>query len=673
MSGFRDITKGGWHPKGKDGKSKESWRGDFKGMDQVAGWMGKKKSPSEEASEHISRPLHTLKDPAAFGPPPKNVNFHGGAALPNQITPHTGGWGAPIPKEEIEAKERAEQEEARREAEEAAKPKPPPIPYRVNTTGLSTSHLPPPPGRKDGADGRTPAEDKPKPPGLPPRLPPRQNSNALPSPPPSYSSAAEPDSHKGILNQSSLNKLGAAGVSVPGFGIGASKGKPAIPPPSMTSPSRSPAPATPPVQASQLNELQSRFSRLSSSTPPKPEAQSEGTTWAQKQAALKTASSFRNDPSSVSFNDARAAASTANNFRERHGDQVKAGWQSANKLNNKYGIADKVGAYGGVSTSQTSEPESPQIEMRDNTMGSVATTVTGKKKPPPPPMKRADLTASSPAPPPIPIASKPKPQPTSFHEPKDLDLDLNSLWFAQMPARFPPKTIKPSEITYAATSGWSSSGVRKTHTYSAHIRFYKDLLSTKIHLTWDSSNPEVTVKAQQRHYPPPRQLSRGELEEYHRQYSDALASWCESKMAQQVGDGECWTLAYHGLQAVGAMPSQSLIHGALIYTCLPTQSSNPQPQGSIRDAGVARGDIIQILKAHFQLKNGGSAWAGDPDHTAVITDVEPSGVLRVVEQNIGGVKRVKTGTYDMSTMVTGELRIYRAVSENWIGKLDPNC
>jgi hypothetical protein len=26
--------KGGWHPKGKDGK-KESWRGDFKGIDQV--------------------------------------------------------------------------------------------------------------------------------------------------------------------------------------------------------------------------------------------------------------------------------------------------------------------------------------------------------------------------------------------------------------------------------------------------------------------------------------------------------------------------------------------------------------------------------------------------------------------------------------------------------------
>jgi hypothetical protein len=38
MSGFKDTLKGGWHPKSKDGKSKESWKGDFKGINQVAGW-----------------------------------------------------------------------------------------------------------------------------------------------------------------------------------------------------------------------------------------------------------------------------------------------------------------------------------------------------------------------------------------------------------------------------------------------------------------------------------------------------------------------------------------------------------------------------------------------------------------------------------------------------------
>lgn len=34
MSGFKDLAKGGWHPKGKDG-GKESWKGDFKGVQTV--------------------------------------------------------------------------------------------------------------------------------------------------------------------------------------------------------------------------------------------------------------------------------------------------------------------------------------------------------------------------------------------------------------------------------------------------------------------------------------------------------------------------------------------------------------------------------------------------------------------------------------------------------------
>jgi hypothetical protein len=34
MSGLRNTIKGGWHPEGKEG-GKESWRGDFKGINQV--------------------------------------------------------------------------------------------------------------------------------------------------------------------------------------------------------------------------------------------------------------------------------------------------------------------------------------------------------------------------------------------------------------------------------------------------------------------------------------------------------------------------------------------------------------------------------------------------------------------------------------------------------------
>jgi hypothetical protein len=67
-------------------------------------------------------------------------------------------------------------------------------------------------------------------------------------------------------------------------------------------------------------------------------------------------------------------------------------------LNTKYGIADKVGAYGGISNTQSPEPAGPQIEMRDNTTGGHISGGSevgplGKKKPPPPPppVKRAEL------------------------------------------------------------------------------------------------------------------------------------------------------------------------------------------------------------------------------------------------------------------------------------------
>ena len=75
--------------------------------------MGKGKDTShrDAALEHASRPLSTLKDPSSFGPPPKNVNYHGGAALPNQITPDRNGLGTPLTETEIQAKQQREEEE----------------------------------------------------------------------------------------------------------------------------------------------------------------------------------------------------------------------------------------------------------------------------------------------------------------------------------------------------------------------------------------------------------------------------------------------------------------------------------------------------------------------------------------------------------------------------------
>lgn len=99
---------------------------------------------------------------------------------------------------------------------------------------------------------------------------------------------------------------------------------------------------------------------------------------------------------------------------------------------------------------------------------------------------------------------------------QDLDLDLKSLWFSKSPPTFPPASINrlPGSRSYASSSGWSSSGVRKIHTFTGAIRHNSTLATTIIHLTWDGSSPGLTVKAQQRHIPPPRKLSRNELDSY---------------------------------------------------------------------------------------------------------------------------------------------------------------
>jgi hypothetical protein len=164
--------------------------------------------------------------------------------------------------------------------------------------------------------------------------------------------------------------------------------------------------------------------------------------------------------------------------------------------------------------------------------------------------------------------------------------------------------------------------------------------------------------------------------------SDAVASWSESKLGTQVGNGECWTLANEALKAVAAscpsrdvepcMSSQSLVHGYEIYSFVPASSPQQRPPGGVLEAGVARGDVIQILKGVFKSKDGmRTQYAGDPDHTAVVTSVERDGRVKVVQSNVGGSKNVAKGEYDLSEMVSGEARIFRAVAESWVGKLDP--
>lgn len=406
---FKNIAKGGWHP--EKNRADSSGAESTSRLGQVKGRLmnrGGNDSHVEQARQHQSAPLSTLKDPSTFAPPPKRLDYNADptASRPAPTAPPTGS-----------AKQRLqEREEARRREEEEAN-RPPAGPYRPDTTGLSTAHLPKPPAFRPTVPSPPPTTNnasKPKP-SLPPRLPPRQNSNPnefAPAPPPTYNEATTQETPS-MINQGAMSRLGRAGVSVPGFNIGRTASPPVparhnpsppIPPRQIPSSARTPiAPPPPATRGPQLGELQNRFAKLSTGSSAEETAPTSGTSWADKQAALRTASSLREDPSKVTANDLKGASSTANNFQQRHGAQVASGFKAANGLNQKYGLAGRVNNFASSSASSApTQPTPPQSPIQSGPGG------FGKKLAPPAPPKKKELGGTAGEPPPIPLGSKPK-------------------------------------------------------------------------------------------------------------------------------------------------------------------------------------------------------------------------------------------------------------------------
>jgi hypothetical protein len=407
---------------------------------------------TSSSTTHVARPLTDLRDPASFAPPPKRTGS--GLAPPPPPTdsskvkrttvqspskyqdPRAPNPAAAPPKISHAPGQLGYQDE-----QDQAEQQRPRGPFQVDTTGLSTNHLPPPP-KRGGADGRAvpavPAPpsyetalshpkqnpslsaSSPTPPaassgpGLPPRLPARTNTGSTMSTPttPVASHDTGGSGGGGLLNQSAMNRLGASGISVPSLGIGNNTSSQGATPPPPPPPPRQTPTSTGAGSNAQVSELQNRFARFNTGgTAPSENTISPaggGTTWAQKQAALKTATSLQKDPSSVSLSDAKNAASTASNFHQRHGEQVAAGVQSANRFNQKFGVASKLG---GVAGGQ--QQQQPVV--------AAITGLAGKKKPPPPPpaKKKPGLggapaphavsgAAEEDAPPPIPMATRPQ-------------------------------------------------------------------------------------------------------------------------------------------------------------------------------------------------------------------------------------------------------------------------
>jgi hypothetical protein len=130
-----------------------------------------------------------------------------------------------------------------------------------------------------------------------------------------------------------------------------------------------------------------------------------------------------------------------------------------------------------------------------------------------------------------------------------------------------------------------------------------------------------------------------------------VLNFARSKMGQQVGNGECWTLAYQALDAAGAKrPGQD---GLQLY----------QFGKVVNLRAVVPGDVLQFENVNFKHTNPNGSWSSSsyPHHTAIVSAVSGARIT-LLNQNVGGNRTVQVSTIDLNDRLPGgTLTAYQAV------------
>jgi hypothetical protein len=140
--------------------------------------------------------------------------------------------------------------------------------------------------------------------------------------------------------------------------------------------------------------------------------------------------------------------------------------------------------------------------------------------------------------------------------------------------------------------------------------------------------------------------------------NEKVVEFARSQLGQQVGNGQCSTLAVEALRYAGATwrSARNGVWGDEVK--------------SLRDAQP--GDILQFENAVFtssQFRDDGALVTQQysfPHHTAIIARVQKRGkkpVLVILHQNIGGGQVVQEWTIDMAHMRRGTVKLFRPVAE----------
>jgi hypothetical protein len=149
---------------------------------------------------------------------------------------------------------------------------------------------------------------------------------------------------------------------------------------------------------------------------------------------------------------------------------------------------------------------------------------------------------------------------------------------------------------------------------------------------------------------------------------EKVLKFCKDKVGQQVGDGECGTLAQEALAAAGAAPVNTFkenpgggdfVWGELVFAL---EAKDGKRKRDPVGAKAIPGDVVQYRDALFRGSQGGRPYIFlASHHTAVVVEVKKNGDLVVLEQNMNGKKEVSQATVRVNDLSGGWLRVYRPV------------
>ncbi|MBN9521339.1 hypothetical protein J0H58_22930 [bacterium] len=150
----------------------------------------------------------------------------------------------------------------------------------------------------------------------------------------------------------------------------------------------------------------------------------------------------------------------------------------------------------------------------------------------------------------------------------------------------------------------------------------------------------------------------------------AVLEFARKNLGEQVGDGECWTLANDALVAAGGKSSPAYrdhpakgdsVWGVGVYgvTVKDGKATEDATDGKLVPLP---GDIVQFRDAKFAgaRAGGGTYSMTAPHHTAVVAAASPDGkTLMVLHQNWAGKRTVGEATIKLNDLKEGWVRIYR--------------